>query len=225
MKMRKLFPMIVSLTVLVAAVVSGVMLNNMFGFTNSLHYNDSPDLNKETGSFIKFASLYGETLDDYIDMSDAIIMGEVISDGVGFEDTWSYDISEKEQRTHTFALTSTEIRVDKILYGSVEEKIVNLVQQGSPGVTDAEAKVKKGQSVVILLKGQGNGKDYASISCENGIFYVENSKLYTLSPLEDFSKYDGCDLQVLLSDMNRIITFNNYSPENNFFKRTQKDAE
>ena len=202
--------------------ISGIILNYNFGFTNFLFYNKDINLNKETGSFIKLADMSGSTLYDYVDMCDAIIMGKVISNGIGFEEDWFYDISETEQRTTTSPLTKTQIEVDEVLYGSVNDKVINLIQMGSPDITDIEAKVKYGQTVIILLNDHGNGIDYSSVSVENGIFYIEDSKLYTLSPMEDLNKYDGCDTKILLTDINRIIKFNNLSPENNFSHRTQR---
>jgi hypothetical protein len=203
----------------ICILISGIILNYNFGFTNFLFYNKNINLNKETGSFIKYAEMYGSTLYDYVDMCDAIIMGNVISNGIGFEEDWSYDISIMEQRTTTFPLTKTQIEVDEVLYGSVNNKVINLIQMGSPNITDIEAKVKYGQTVIILLKDHGNGIDYSSVSVENGIFYIEDLKLYTLSPMEDLNKYDGCDTKILLTDMNRIIKFNNLSPENSEAKR------
>ena len=227
MKISKLFrkSVVIPLIILGMLFTVGIVLNNSFGFTNFLYYNRNINLDKKTGDFIKIADMYGSTLYDYIDLCDAIIMGRVISEGIGFNEDWSYDISETEQRTINFSLTKTQVKIDEVLYGTIDSEVINLIQMGKPNVTDMETKVQNGQTVIILLKDHGNGIDYSSTSVENGIFYVEDSKLYTFSPREDLNKYEGCSTKILLTDINRIITFNRLSPENNFSKRIQNAME
>jgi hypothetical protein len=224
---RKLLRLKIILTLCALGIlfIIGAILNSQYGFTNFLYYNKNIDLNKKTGYILKQTELYGKTLYDQIDMCDAIIKGEVISEGVGFEDIWSVPISESEQHTYTYPLTSTKIRIDEVLYGQIDKEIVNFIQIGSPNMDDGEVKVKLGQKVIILLHSHGNGEDYSSVSVENGIFYIEGFILYTFSPLSDLNKYEGCNPQILLTDINRIATFNRLSPENNFFKRIEQNMD
>lgn len=198
-------------------VVCAIVIGYNFGMLNFLMYNRNIDTNKETGNFLKYADTYGETLEDFLDFADTVVIGRVVSGPKYRSDTWVYYESGEDVRSVDFPLTEFTIEVDEVLYGTAP-KTITFVQMGEPGSDAYEKQVKMGDTVTVIATQSEEGY-YCSVSCENGVFYHRDNGLYSYSNKPDLCKYDGVKKNVLSSDVKRIVFVNGMRPETNFSQR------
>lgn len=204
-------------------VVCAIVFGYNFGLLNFLMYNRNIDTNKETGNFLKYADTYGETLTDFLDFADTVVVGRVVSEPKYRSDSWVYYEAGDDVRSVDFPLSEFTIEVDEVLYGTAP-KTISFVQMGEPGSDVYEKQVKTGDTVTLIATLSEEGY-YCSVSCENGVFYHRGNRLYSYSNKPDLCKYDGVRENVLSSDVKRIAFVNRMKPETNFSKRTLTKLE
>ena len=182
-------------------------LLTLFSCAEQYEYNTDIDTNKPNGSFIKAVETYGEKLDDFVKMSDVIIIGEVVTDGVECTDDFYIDGDNPAEGSDFIDVvyTKIDVKIDEVLYGTVKEDTITVVQLGKPGINDAQMKMLKGDSVVLLLSYRSDEEVYCSVGSENCDFYILENGLYSYSNLPDIGKYDGTPPELLKRDINNIL--------------------
>ena len=205
-------------------------------------YNENPRFDKPNGDYSKSAEIACFDLYQLLDYAEAVIIGEVVSDGEPYSEDFtlpgigeSFDVKA--------SLTKTKIRVDEILYGEsvvnagiaanvdgIEtseaaksaDKIIDFVQLGQPGVDDMVIKVRRGEKIILFAIYDEKYDYYCSVSFENGVFYIREDGLYTNSNRYEFGKYDGTPAELLKRDVAALIKEHNMTPETSFINRVRK---
>ena len=199
-------------------------------------YNQNPRFDKPNGDYTRMAEIAGYNLYEILDYAEAVILGEVVSDGEPYsEDLTLPGIGESFDVKAS--LTKTKIRVDEILYGEsvvdagstetagatgTTDKIIDLVQMGKPGVDDMVIKVRRGEKIILFAHYDDEKNYFAAVSFENGIFYIREDGLYTNSNLFEFAKYDGTPTELLKRDIAALIKEHNMTPETSYYNRIKK---
>lgn len=187
-------------------------------------YNTDIKTDKVNGYMSTMGETFGETLDQFIDMSEVIFVGEVVSDGEAYSESIDYTAFGKDESLN-FALTKISVKIDEVLYGTINDEVITFVQVGAPGSDEMVKQIKKGDNVVIIGSYDEDKDYYCSVCFENAIFYITENGLYTYSNKADMGKYDGTPLELLKRDIANIIEENNMTPENNLYARSASENE
>lgn len=189
-------------------------------------YNMSPDLDsKVVGS--KYAGSYTipvPSIEDLKNHSDIIIIGEVIQSATmtfnkDFEDGSAIRSAEKTLLKKlweggatggkVYSIAVSKIKVDKVIYGNLDDKEISLIQPGIIESDMIETKVKVGDKMFFFLnksveKNVNNA--YRTCASEVGLFIIKpNNELLSLSDNKVFAKYDGINIDILLEDLSSTM--------------------
>lgn len=106
-----------------------------------------------------------------------------------------------------YNVTSSQIKVNRVLYGDIDTDSIELHQFGSAGNDDGETKVRKGRKMIFILRKHPDKENvYSSVDFEDGLFEVDNdNKLLSLSDNMLTAKYDGLDTKILEKDINKVL--------------------
>ncbi|MBE7056372.1 MAG: hypothetical protein E7388_02890 [Ruminococcaceae bacterium] len=174
-------------------------------------YNTNPDLSsKIVGSNnYAFDRLPANTVDDLVDGSDLIIIGEVIDDGI--EGTFNIFGDEKKAQAFKekygenpyWPTTTVRIKVHKIIAGEIGEKDeIQYLQLGKPNIPDLQTKVKKSQKLVMILRNSDKEGIYYANKAERSIFYIdEENNLTSMADDMICARYDGISIKILEKDL------------------------
>lgn len=179
-------------------------------------YNPDIKTDKPNGFCLSWPSYYGETMYDFLDMSDVVFVGTVLDSGKDYKDPYSTDKTP---------LTEYRIKVDEVLYGEIFNKEISFIQLGRPMDDYYEMRIAKDDKILVLANYEEKWTGYRSVCNENGIFYIREDGLYTYSNKPDMGKYDGTPLELLKRDLADLIEEYNMTPENNFYARVEEADE
>jgi len=208
---------IVSIFLFVLTVISA---SSIFAFYDTpVKYNDNPDLSGKVVGSLKndFLCRYrAETMEVLLEQADLIIEGEVVSDGTTKTEYFSLGDEAAEEKLEkmfpgksapAYNVTSSQIKVNRVLYGDVDTDTIELHQFGSAGSDNGETKVRKGRKMIFILRKHPDKENvYSSVDFEDGLFEVdEDNKLLSLSDNMLTAKYDGLDAKTLEKDISKAL--------------------
>lgn len=186
-----------------------------------VEYNENPDLSsKVVGSALTSPSAVRElltTVDDLIKNADLIIIGKVLDNGVpgeyntfGSLDKDTEDLFKERGVSTKSSCTYTQIKVMEVIGGrKPETDEIVLFQLGKPGVDDIQAKVKKDEVLLMILRESTETKNlYYAHNLEDSLFYIDdNDKVLSMSHTLICARYDGLAKDILIRDLKQSSEF------------------
>jgi hypothetical protein len=177
-------------------------------------YNMNPDVSQKivgSKSLDPIATMIAfRSLQDITSMADLIVIGRVTTDGELHTEEFNFEnakLKEKAlwdstQSIH-YSVSYSQVKVEKVLYGSLRGRTITLAQLGKPDNNNGETKVKKGDRMLFILRKDPNTNNLcSSVDFERGLFTInKDNKLLSLSDDKVVAKYDGIDLSVLIDDI------------------------
>ena len=174
-------------------------------------YNQNPDLSTKIIGSNNYVQdrIPADTVDDLVEGSDLIIIGEVLDTGVEGtfnifgDDKKAQAFKEKYGTDPYWPTTTVRIKVHKTIAGKIGDvNEIQYLQLGKPDVPDLQTKVKKSQKLVMILRNSDKEGVYYANKAERSIFYVdENDNLTSMSDEIICARYDGISIRVLENDL------------------------
>lgn len=144
-----------------------------------------------------------DSVDTLVELSDLIVVGEVISD----PQTKTIKVAPNDPNVNSYYKTANaQFKIDETLYGDPNIKEITFSQLGEAGNDYGETKVKKGEKYLLFVRKVKNDTYYVAIGGEYGIFKIDDQgKLLSLSNQAAVAKYDDKALNSLKEDLKNII--------------------
>ena len=164
----------------------------------------------------RISSMTVSSFDDLLEYADLVVEGEVVSDGVlaydvfpkvvGTPDDHELNIKDK------VAVTLTQFKVSKVLYGELETDLITVYQFGTPETDVGELKIKQGQKLICFLRNgdddEGNpfNNTYPSVAWEEGFYDITNEKsTRAFSNVNGLCKFDNKPSSALLKEIENVV--------------------
>lgn len=200
----------VGIPFIVIALVAAITM--LYFNANKVAYNEHPDLSIKTVGSIKTSPLIDripiETIDQLTKGVQLIVIGTVLDDGTESSfNMFGNDEAAKAAKSKGInsgaACTLSKIKIEEVIVGEKPQSdTITLFQHGKPGVTDAQAKVKKSEKVLLMLTKFEEPDTYLATSLEDSEFYVdEKNTLRSMSDIKVCARYDGLAVDVLVNDL------------------------
>ena len=190
--------------VLVVVCFGGFLAYNKYETQQQYNYNistnDKPvgqnDL-RERMTFMPVASF-----DDLLQYTDIVVEGEVTSEGILAYDGYpkvqgAPDDHELNRKEKDVAVTLTQFKVTKVLFGELDTDIITIYQYGPPNTDIGELKITKDQKLICFLRKAGDEegpfKDaYPSAGWELGFYDISNeNSTKAFSNVNGLCRYDN----------------------------------
>lgn len=151
------------------------------------------------------------SLQEIVSKADLVVIGQVITEPslIEIPSNSGKEMAEKTQdlfkKAYEVGLSSSKIKIDKVIYGDKNLKEIELHQQGKPENDMYETKVVNRDKMLLMLI-KVSGKDvYRAVGYEDGLIKINGNKVYSLSNNYIVAKYDNMSLDALEKDIHRAI--------------------
>ncbi|MEW9699334.1 hypothetical protein [Paenibacillus sp. SI8] len=167
------------------------------GSTVGLAYNNSGKTHIDNNESV---SPITSSLEEEFWNVDLVIKGTVISQ----EDSYKKDSGVATKQSFPLDVTPATVKVDKVLYGSIDSSLLTYLQHGISTDKEASKKfVKQGEEVVLILTKTTDGK-YWSYNFDDGQWKIKDGKVNSDATSNRLLKYKNYTSDKFINEISEI---------------------